>query len=160
MISESVLFASPPPIQFEPRAIRIGDQLAHARHMARNDWQINAETLLHHERNEEQGHREQGEHDHGDDQQRRDRPVHAKAFHPIGERRQHIGERDSGNERQQNLAEQPQQGADDEKRHEPEDDDGGRMVIAIVRSARLRPRGQLLRVRDSAAFMWRTHSAT
>ena len=41
------------------------------------------------------------------------------AFHPVGDRGIHVGERDTGDEREQNVVQQPQARREHEKRNEP-----------------------------------------
>ena len=90
-----------------------------------------------------------------DDQQRGDRAIHAEPFHPIGERGLNVCECDTADERQKDFMQQPQQCGEHGDRHEPE---GEMAAVHDGISPSAQPaEGQGL---ISAAFMWRTHSAT
>jgi hypothetical protein len=62
----------------------------------------------------------EAEHERADDDQRGDQPADAEALQPVRDRIEQIGKRHAGDERQQNLVQDPQRGHADKKRQHPE----------------------------------------
>ncbi len=113
------------------------------------------------DRRHEQDEIDQEQHDQRYDEQRGSESVDAEAFETIGERREQIGDRKACDERQQDLAEQPQRQHDHDERAQPEHHLAleGRFAIggkfAALTRCCARAHGFA-----TVEFMWRTHSAT
>jgi hypothetical protein len=115
------------------------------------------------ERHDQQQHIDKGNYDHRDDDQRRHQPVDAELLQPVGDRRQEIGDRRAGDERQQDLAQQPQRQHHHDQHGQPEIDltlEG--LAVDLRRRDGLLPPPwrSLAHGFAAAAFMWRIHSAT
>jgi hypothetical protein len=144
----------------QPRSARIAEQRLQPRHIA-GEIIDERRQLAAQDRRYQQDQEDDRHHHQSDDRQRAGQPVDAKAFEPVGDRREQIGDGRTGDERQQDLTQQPQQQHDSGKRRQPEYDlPLGRHAVAFGRIAmRTRPgaraHGPLVVV-----FMCRTHSAT
>ena len=112
--SETALFCSPERAS-SARAVRIGNDVPQARHMVRKGRDQRHE-LLHHEGTTSSASPAAPA--------RRNVTISSaatvrfmpSALQPVGQRRLHVGERHAGHERQQDLAQQPQQGAKHQER--------------------------------------------
>ena len=144
----------------QPRPARIAEQRLQPRHIA-GDVVDEGRQLAAEDRRHQQDQEDDRHHHQRDDQQRGGQPVDAEAFEPVGDRREQIGDGRAGDERQQDLAQQPQQQHDDGERRQPEHDlPLGRHAVALGRIAtRTRP-GARAHGPAAVEFMWRTHSAT